>query len=111
MPAQLIRMSSAPKVSTALLDGAPAIRALRHVGAQLEEFSGEDRFGAQPIETGRIDVDARHLGACGGERTRHHPAHAAGRAGDDRDAARKQLLFCHDVPPAPTMANRGRGRN
>ncbi len=61
----------------------------------LEKFAGEHRFGGEAIETGRIDVDARDLGAGSRERARHHASHAARRSRDHGHAARKQLLFGH----------------
>jgi hypothetical protein len=93
------------------LDRASAIRRFRHVGADGEEFRAEHLFVGETIQTGRINIDAGDAGAGAGERARHHPAHAARCSGHHRDAIRQQLLFCHERPPARTMANRARRFN
>jgi len=74
----------------------PAICDLGHVGDGAEEFSGKDRFRSEAIETGRIDIDGRNLGAGRRERACHHASHAVRRSGDDGHAARKQLRVSHD---------------
>ena len=100
-PAQLTKMSSAPNASMARCDGALAIRALRHVAGGLQELAGEHRLGGEPLETVGVDVDAGDARARAGQRPRHHPAHAARRAGHHRDPAREHLLFCHCRLPFP----------
>ena len=90
-----------------LLDGMPAICGLGHIGNGIEEFSGKHRFGGEAIETARIDINARDLGAGACERARHHAPHAVRRSSDDGHAARERLHLCHDaLPPKQTMTNR-----
>ena len=47
--------------------------------------------------TGRVDISTGDVRTGRRERARHHPAHAARRTSDERRAARKQLLFCHET--------------
>src|SRR5215469_17958096 len=79
MPAQLISTESPQH----LLNGMPAICGLGHIGDGIEEFSGRHWFGREAIETARIDIDARDLGAGACERARHHAPHAVRRSSDD----------------------------
>lgn len=51
-----------------LLDGPPALRSLGDISDGTQKLSGQDPFGSEAIETDRIDVDARNLGAGTGER-------------------------------------------
>src|SRR5262249_53031260 len=97
MPAQLIRISSAPKVSSAWARGRPASWALDHSGAAVEDFSGKPWLGGGGIEPRRVDVDARDLGAGARERAGHHPPHAVRRPGNNGYAAREYLRLCHDA--------------
>src|SRR5262249_49442848 len=90
-----------------LVNGMPAICGLGHIGDAVEEFSGKHWFGGEAIETRRVDVDARDLGAGARERAGHHPPHAVRRPGNNGYAAREYLRLCHDaLPPAQTMTNR-----
>src|SRR5262249_15070971 len=80
---------------------------LGHIGDAVEEFFGKHWFGGEAIETRRVDVDARDLGAGARERAGHHPPHAVRRPGNNGYAAREYLRLCHDaLPPAQTMTNR-----
>ena len=101
MPAQLIRISSVPKLSMRRSNGTPAIRRLRHVGDHLAEFSGEDRFPAQPIEAAVVDVDSRHPRSRFRERPCHDPAHSVRRAGHHGAAAEQLLLLPSDRTSRP----------
>src|SRR5215510_12410327 len=112
MPAQLMRISSAPKVPITWSTACRQSAILDTSATALRNFSAKTRFRSEAIETGRIDIDGRNLGAGRCERACHHASHAVRRSGDDGYAARKQLRFCHDaVPPARTMTNRRRRFN
>jgi hypothetical protein len=90
-----------------LLNGMLAICCLGHIGDGVEELSGKHWFGCEAIETARIDIDARDLGAGARKRPRHHARHAVRRSGDDGHAAGEHLRLCHGaLPPMQIMTNR-----
>ena len=74
-----------------LIDGTAAGLRLRNVERKFFRRVGEWRLGDQPREAAVVDVDRRDFRAGASERARHHAAHAAGRAGDHRDAAVENL--------------------
>ena len=80
-----------------LIDGTAAGLRLRNVERKFFRRVGEWQLGDQPREAAVVDIDRRDFRAGAGKRARHHAPHAAGRAGDDRDAAVENLS--HKCPP------------
>src|SRR5262249_60403652 len=74
---------------------AVAAGGLRPVGGHWQNLAGEHRLAAEARQAAAVDVDAGDLRAGARERARHHRAHAARRAGNDRYPAGKDLLIRH----------------
>ena len=95
-PAQLIRMSSAPKVSSTCWTARRHSAVLETSVTVRKNFPAKTRSAARRLRP-TASTSTPTILAPAPASARHHASHAACGSGHDGHAVRKQLAFCHDA--------------